>query len=326
MRRWRRGLLVVLLVVVLQPAVGGDALVAATIAPVHSLLQAVLGKEEKALLLLPPDASPHGAFLPPSKARQLWKTEALFYVHEDMENFLSAVLSVLPPKVRRVRLADNMTPTHRHETDLYATDSHEDLDADAHLDSQHTDSHTDSPAHDNDLNSEDGESTPLVVHEDNFHVWLDPHYAARMGERMARVLSELNPSQRDGYEARAQQLQMRLQKLDAEIAALLSPWREKPFAVAHDAYGYFVRRYQLRPPIVIGNAHGRASAKDIARAKRAMQDAGVTCILGDRHLSLPSMHNKRLNLVGAGFAPGEELYFMLMKQFAKTIADCLARG
>ena len=96
---------------------------AASIAPLHSLLQSVMGKTGEARLLISPAETPHGAQLAPSRAKMLHNAAAVFYLGESFETFLRPALQALPPDVRRVRLTDEaaLLPYrgHAHGREIY---------------------------------------------------------------------------------------------------------------------------------------------------------------------------------------------------------------
>ena len=77
------------------------------------------------------------------------------------------------------------------------------------------------------------------------HIWLDPAQARKIAERVAAALSRIDPHTRGRYMANVADFSARLDLLDAELRATLTPVAALPYLVYHDAYGYFVRRYGL---------------------------------------------------------------------------------
>ena len=70
--------------------------VLATIKPLHSLVQSVLGDTARVQLLLDNTASPHDFQMKPSQIRALHQADIVFYIDADFEQFLQRVLPDLP--------------------------------------------------------------------------------------------------------------------------------------------------------------------------------------------------------------------------------------
>jgi len=84
------------------------------------------------------------------------------------------------------------------------------------------------------------------------HIWLDPVLARRIGEVVAEVLSEKDPSGRRFYEERLSKLKERLDRLDAEYRSVLAACGGKTFMVFHPAFGHLARRYGLKQVRILG--------------------------------------------------------------------------
>ncbi len=90
----------------LLPTAGQAATVVASIAPIHSLVQGVMGETGAAHLLVPASQSPHGAHLKPSRMKALHDAAIVFYIADEFESFLQKAFQVLPESAHRVALAD----------------------------------------------------------------------------------------------------------------------------------------------------------------------------------------------------------------------------
>lgn len=166
------------------------------------------------------------------------------------------------------------------------------------------------------------------------HLWLDINRARQMVKQMADILGAVDPAQRETYRQNAARTDAKLAALDAEIAAILADAKGKPFVVAHDAYQYFERRYGLAQPVALrGGEAGGLSAKRLRAARRAMREQGIRCVFREpqipaRHLQALAEDNNATIAVadplGANIPAGEEHYFMMMRQLAKSFANCLA--
>lgn len=80
--------------------------VAASIAPVHSLVANVTGNVNTAELIVPAVESPHVFSLKPSHVKKITGAKAVFFISEGFETFLEGALGALPCGARKVALAE----------------------------------------------------------------------------------------------------------------------------------------------------------------------------------------------------------------------------
>ena len=269
------------------------------IAPVHSLAQAVMGNTGKAELIIPPDQSPHSVRLRPSQARLLQNAKLLFYISEEFERFMPAALRSLPPSVRAVSVLKgiDLLPYRDEDRDH---DKHDDHDDHGHG-------------------------------EYDLHAWLDPVRAKEIVDVIARELSAVHPDKKETYQANARRLHAQLTELDAELKTMLSGTKGRSFAVMHDAYQYFERRYGLENQLSIRDHDATASAKRLLDFRR--KSADITCLFGEAQIPLHQMRALiggrdiklgELDPLGADIPPGADLYFKMMRNLGRAFADCLS--
>ena len=125
-------------------AAAADSAAVATIAPLHSLLQNIIGDDGEAHLLVAPGESPHHARMSPSQARLLQNAAAVFYIDESFEHFLARALR--SSSAARARVTEGMSllryadkedgddehrehEEHREHDEHDAHDEHDDHDA-----------------------------------------------------------------------------------------------------------------------------------------------------------------------------------------------------
>jgi zinc transport system substrate-binding protein len=78
------------------------------------------------------------------------------------------------------------------------------------------------------------------------HVWLDPVLAQEEVQRIAAALIEIDPANRQEYEANASDLRERLADLDQEFRAGLAQCRQANIVTSHAAFGHLAARYGLK--------------------------------------------------------------------------------
>ena len=286
---------------------------AASIAPLHSLLAGVMG--EMPLLLIDPGQQPHRAQLAPSQIRALHNADILFYIGGGGEGFSNRLLHSLP--LKKIAFSETIDVLSYRRPGFLRDkhDKHKDHDDD------HKDDHDDHRGHNHDR------------HRSDIHIWLDVDRARLIVKQMAKALGETYPARRDSYQQNAARMDAKLLALDTELAAILKGAQNKPFAVAHDAYQYFERKYNLQQPVALRGGFARGlSARRLRAARMAIRKNDIRCVF--REPQLPARHLQNLventdavvkvaDPLGANIPAGEEQYFMLMRQLAKSFADCL---
>jgi zinc transport system substrate-binding protein len=186
--------------------------VVTTILPIYCFASAVIGTNGEVQNLLPPNVGPHDYQLSPSDLRKLRDADLIIFNGLGLDNWITKAAD----KSRILDLgAGFKKELIKLGSDLEMEGKH-----------QHGHDHQHGPA--------------------NPHIWLDPQLAIQCVSNILVTVQKIDPSRSADYAKNAEAYIVRLQKLDAEIAAQLTPVREKPFISQHDAFPYFIRRYQLK--------------------------------------------------------------------------------
>lgn len=77
------------------------------------------------------------------------------------------------------------------------------------------------------------------------HVWLDPMNAKQEMQNICEAFSEADPEHRADYQANYEKWAEQLDELDKIYQTMLENLSERNIVVAHEAYGYLCRRYNL---------------------------------------------------------------------------------
>ncbi|MDH3195748.1 MAG: zinc ABC transporter substrate-binding protein [Hyphomicrobiales bacterium] len=165
------------------------------------------------------------------------------------------------------------------------------------------------------------------------HIWLDPVRAIAIVTAVEKRLSEIDPENANIYRANAAALSARLAALDEAIRARLQPNASRPFIAFHDAYGYFSRRYGLRPAGHFAvDPQRRPGARTIARLAGLVSAGTVACAFVEPQFDARivtaiaadwPLRFGRLDPLGVDLEPGPALYETLLKANTEAIADCL---
>jgi zinc transport system substrate-binding protein len=289
--------------------------VVASIKPIHSLVASVMeGSGSMPRLIVTGQQSPHGFALKPSHMHTITNADAVFYVDEHFETFLAPALRAAPASCQPVELMN--APNIEHLAlrtggawPAHAHDEHE------HHNEEH---HDDAPE-----GGEDG------------HIWLSPANAAAMAQEIARVLAAKDPRNEALYYANSRELRARLQRLDDELRATLSPVRAIPFLVYHDAYQYAEKRYNLEGVGAISEEPEHPlPARRLLEMRQQMARNQVMCVfhepqfpnhLVERLVGDTGVRIGMLDPEGGNLQPGPELYEALMRQLSSQWLGCLEK-
>ncbi|GAB4354558.1 MAG: zinc ABC transporter substrate-binding protein [Gammaproteobacteria bacterium] len=332
------GMLALLLTVAAPAAWAAKPSVVATIAPVHSLVAGVMEGVGTPGLLLKGGASPHSYALRPSDVRALNSADLVFRVDENLETFLNKSLRMLPNNIRVVELSGvegvkllevregGVWGVHGHGHDEEHTD-HDDHDVHGKEYAAHEEEHDDHNEGEKHAAHEANE------HGHNPHLWLDPANAKIWVNAIARELGEIDPANRNRYRANAAGLIQQLEVLEKELNGQLSPVKERPYIVFHDAYHYFEERFDLHPvgSISVGDA-GAPGARRLTEIRRVIRERGALCVFAEPQfepllvrtvIEGSGARSGVLDPLGARLEPGPGLYFELMRALARELVRCL---
>ena len=304
--------------------------VVTSIKPIHSLVSAIMQGVGKPELIVDGAASPHTYNLKPSNARALQDAKVIFWVGPGLEAFLEKPLESLGSDaiVARLDNAPGLVKLPFREGGAFeahddaaehgsaSADEHQHAEADHdHVEADHDHDHGDHGAFDT-------------------HLWLDPMNAKAMTTEITTTLVAADPANALTYEANAKALDDKLDALDKEIAATVSPVKDKPFIVFHDAYQYFEHRYHIRVAgSITVSPETIPGAERVSEIHKKVGDLGATCVFAE-----PQFEPRLVDVViegtkaksgvldpeAATLPAGPDLYFTLMRGIADSMKNCLA--
>ncbi len=283
--------------------------VVVSIKPVHSLVSGIMQGVSEPDLLIRGSQSPHDFSLRPSDMQLLRQADLVVWVGPDVEASLARLFekNLLTARVATLtQLPDVDWLSSRNEGD-WETEQH---DATAHADHAHH--HTSS------IDS---------------HIWLSPVIARHIVQQVTELLCELDRANTSRYRKNSQQLIARLAQLDSELASTLSPIRERPFIVFHDAYHYFEQHYDLNGVGCVSLSPDRQpGAQHIHELRSMITHLQARCVFSEPQFEPKLVETLIegttakagfLDPLGSDLEPGAEAYFLLMHQLAENLAGCL---
>lgn len=310
-------MLAALLTIVLPGIAAGAPAVVTDIGPVDSITARVMAGVGDPEPILPAGADPHSYSLRPSEARRLGEADLVVWIGPGMTPWLADPLDALAGNARALRLDEvpGLTLLPVRSSGPFEPSSRD-----------HGDDHD--QGHDDHGEGHDDSGTGI-----DQHLWLDPANAAVLAEAVAAELAELDPENAGTYGANAATFRAEIGALEAEVSAILSPARGKPFIVFHDAYQYFEHRFEIPAAGSValhdGEAPGAARVAEIR--DRVIRDE-VVCAFSEPQFPPKllatitegtDVRGADLDPEGVGLAPGPELYPTLIRTLATDLAACL---
>lgn len=288
--------LVLALLFAAAPAVAAPKVVV-SIKPLHSLAARVTAGITTPALLVTGAASPHSYSLKPSDMRALEDAGVVFWIGPAFETFLAQPLAALRARAVTLMNAPGITPLRGRTGGLW----------------------------DSSRAAKDAGLDP--------HLWLDVANAKAMARAMTATLRAADPDNAARYDANMTALAADLDALDAELRTSLTPVRDKPFIVFHDATAYFETRYGLAGAgaVTLGPERPPGARRvDALRARIAQND--IACLFTEPQfeprLVATLTGGSRVKAAvldpeGAALSPGPGLYFELIRGLGRAFAGCL---
>ena len=275
-----------------------DIKVVTTIKPLHSLVSSVMDGVSEPSLIIEGTNNLHTFVFKPSHAKLLEEADMVFWIGEDLEAFMEKPLKSLASNAKKIAFMDlasieklkfreeNIFDDHDdhddhdgHEDEHEGHDDHDDHDG--HKDDDHDD-HDDHDGHEDEHEGHDDHAGHEGHNHGEFdaHIWLDPMNAKEMVHEIAHELSELDPSNKEIYEANANRALKSLDKLMEDVGKDVP--KDISYVVFHDAYQYFEQRFGMSavgsitvsPEVVPG-------ANRIRELKNKINELNAHCVFSE---------------------------------------------
>lgn len=186
--------------------------------------------------------------------------------------------------------------------------------------------------HEHDKHSH-GEHKEDANFEKDPHMWLHTGNAKTVALALAKKLAKLDPKNSKTYQANAAALSAKLDKLSAEITALMKPLDDRSYMVFHDAYQYLTAPYDLHfAGAITLNPATPPSAKHLKELIKTLKKEKVICIFSEVQYNpklvkaLSEGHNVKTSVIdpiGAKVKAGPDAYYTMMKNLSTEINACL---
>ena len=317
-----------------------DIKVVASIKPIHSLASYLMNGVAKPDLIVDGYASPHGFAMKPSHAKMLQNADLIFWVGEDVENFLEKPLGSIAKKAEKIELMQikGLQVLKFRERNIF--DDHDDHGHDDHDKKEDHDSHAKKEDHDDHGKKEDhddhGKKEDHDDHERHAHgefdphIWLDPINAKVILNEMVEHLIENDPKNEAKYKSNLDEALKDIDKLTIDVMTELS--NSVSSIVFHDAYQYFEKRFNVN---ILGaftvNTDVMPGAEQLAEIREIIEHDKVACVFSEPQFNpdIIKAVAKDMNIktgvidpLGATLNPGKDLYFSLIKNMSASFKGC----
>jgi zinc transport system substrate-binding protein len=291
-----------------------DGAVVATIKPIHSLVEGVLGDLGNSYLMVSGSQTLHGYILKPSDISAINNANLVFYTDECIETFIKNAKKNINKDATVIRLSDADGVKKLIKRKGVNWEIHE------HHHDEHHEEHGHEEHHEEYNCKFDG------------HMWLKPDNAIAFTKKIAGELAKAYPLHQQKFFENAQAQIAAIQASDKKTRESLTKLTAKNFIVFHDAYQYFEDHYGLHASgsITIDPSIS-PSAKRVKEIKDKISKLDVKCIFKE-----PVFNEKLVNLIsegrevksitldpeGASFNAGKDLYLEIMDNLSDGMQSC----
>ena len=306
--------------------------VISTIQPINSLVSAIIGNTGKSITIIPSEQSPHDFKLKPSDVKVLQNGNIIFYVSNHLESSITKVLKNLPKNIKLINLMEESGVNHLAIRDNDAWERHDHHGHDDHdVHDKHGKKHDDHDDHDKHGKKHDGHDDHEK--EDDVHVWLSPDNAIKIVQKVNKVLSLYFPENSKIYNDNTTKFIDKIRNLKMELVKELSPIKNKPYIVFHDAYQYFEKTFELNAVGSVALEGDIASSpKQISFIKDKIVKSKALCVFQE-----PQFDSKLVKIVvegtdakigtldplGVNISENKDFYLQLLTNMTKSLKECL---
>jgi len=316
--------------------VNAEVKVVTSIKPLHSLASYLMDGVGKPDLIVDGYASPHGFSMKPSHAKMLQDADLIFWVGEDLENFLEKPLNSIAKKAEKIELMDikGLNVLSFRERNIF--DEHDDHDDHEGHAKKKKDDHDDHDDHDGHAKKKKDEHDDHDDHEGHGHgeydphIWLDPINAKVILKEMTEHLVENDSKNTSTYKSNLDKALKDIDKLTMNVMTELN--QSVSSIVFHDAYQYFEKRFNVN---ILGaftvNTDVMPGAEQLAQIREIIEHDKVSCVFSEPQFNpdIIKAVAKDMNIktgvidpLGATLNPGKDLYFDLIRNMSASFKGC----
>ncbi|WP_415285288.1 zinc ABC transporter substrate-binding protein [Candidatus Pelagibacter sp. Uisw_130] len=299
-----------------------DLKVVTSIKPIHSLASYIMDGVGSPGLIVDGYNSPHSFQLKPSHAKMLEQADIIFWIGEDLENFLEKPLATIAKKAEKIELLEikGIKKLKFRERNIFEEhEGHDDHGDDAKKE-EHDDHGDDAKKEEHDDHDDHGHG------EYDPHIWLDPINAKVILNEITEHLIENDSKNAATYKSNLAKARSGIDKLIIDVITETNT--DLSYVVFHDAYQYYENRFNVN---ILGamtvNPDVMPGAEQIHEIHEVIEHDNVNCILSEPQFNPDiiksiakdtSVKTGVLDPLGANLKPGKDLYFDLIRNMSAS--------
>ena len=299
-----------------------DLKVVTSIKPIHSLASYIMDGVGSPGLIVDGYNSPHSFQLKPSHAKMLEQADIIFWIGEDLENFLEKPLDTIAKKAEKIELLEikGIKKLKFRERNIF--EEHE-----GHDDHGHDVKKEEHDDHGHDAKKEEHNDHEGHGHgEYDPHIWLDPINAKIILNEITEHLIENDSKNAPAYKSNLAKALAKIDKLIIDVITETN--KDLSYVVFHDAYQYYENRFNVN---ILGamtvNPDVMPGAEQIHEIHEVIEHDNVSCILSEPQFNPDiiksiakdtSVKTGVLDPLGANLKPGKNLYFDLIRNMSAS--------
>ena len=299
-----------------------DLKVVTSIKPIHSLASYIMDGVGSPGLIVDGYNSPHSFQLKPSHAKMLEQADIIFWIGEDLENFLEKPLATIAKKAEKIELLEikGIKKLKFRERNIFEEhEGHDDHGDDAKKE-EHDDHGHDAKKEEHDDHDDHGHG------EYDPHIWLDPINAKVILNEITEHLIENDSKNAATYKSNLAKAKSEIDKLIIDVITETNT--DLSYVVFHDAYQYYENRFNVN---ILGamtvNPDVMPGAEQIHEIHEVIEHDNVSCILSEPQFNPDiiksiakdtSVKTGVLDPLGANLKPGKDLYFDLIRNMSAS--------
>ena len=308
--------------------------VVTSIKPIHSLASYLMDGAGKPDLIVDGFNSPHGFSMKPSHAKMLQNADLIFWIGEDLENFLEKPLNSIAKKAEKIELIEikGLNVLKFRERNIFEEhEGHDDHGNDTKKE-KHDDHGDDAKKEKHDDHGHDAKKEEHDDHEGHGHgeydphIWLDPINAKVILNEITEHLIENDSKNAATYKSNLAEALAKIDKLIIDVITETNT--DLSYVVFHDAYQYYENRFNVN---ILGamtvNPDVMPGAEQIHEIHEVIEHDNVSCILSEPQFNPDiiksiakdtSVKTGVLDPLGANLKPGKDLYFDLIRNMSAS--------
>ena len=295
--------------------------VASSIAPISFLVRQIGGDAIDSHLILSTNQSAHHTALRPSQTKIIAQSNVIFAIDPLMEGGLAKFMSDSPQKwvLFSQAMADQLTRREddhddhhdEHHDEHKGHDAHED-----HHDDHHDEHHDEHKGHDAHEDHHDEHHDEHHAHDSfyDYHLFFSPVKMSQMAAVIRDELSKRAPEHKGVFQANYEGAITMLDAASETLSSKLAATAPNHFIAMHDISLYLEQDFDIEAVgFVLGNDHGKPSAKSLRALQETATREGAKCIfyepqIGNRLISqlAADMDLPMVTLDPLGMSVGED--------------------